>query len=269
MLRKLSLVSAFLVFLCLPSIISAAEQAEPVKVVVTTSLIKTIVQTIGGDSLHVVTIVSAGMCPGHFDVRPADIAELSDAELLLSHGFEGWVDKLVSSSGNGRLEASTVGVEGNWMVPDIHKRAARKITEMLCDLTPRNRDYYRRNLGSCEQAIDSVVTLIRKLTENLQSVKVICAEHQSEFLDWLGFDVTASYGRPEEMTPTNLVEVLRTARAEDVRIIVDNLQSGGKAGQTIAEQIGAEHVTLTNFPLGDSYVISLMENIEKMVKALE
>jgi zinc transport system substrate-binding protein len=269
MLRKLSFVSAFLGFLYLPGIISAAEQTQPLKVVVTTSLISTIVQAIGKDRIDVVTIVSTGMCPGHFDVKPADIAELSDAKLLFSHGFEGWVDKLVNSSGNKELVASTMSIEGNWMVPEVHKRAAQKITSAVSTLDPQHENWYKSNLSAYETSIDSVSVLIDKLTITFKDTKVVCAKHQSEFLDWLGLDVITSYGRPEEMTPTNLIEVLRIVRAEDVRLVVDNLQSGGKAGRTIAEQIEAKHITLTNFPLGNSYIASLMENVEKVVKALE
>ena len=239
------------------------------KIVVTTSIIGSIVNAIGKERVEVVTIVSAGMCPGHFDVKPQDIAILSDADALLNHGFEGWVEKLLNSVGNSKLLAKAVSVEGNWMVPETHKKAAKKIIKILCNISPQNISWYEENLSCYEKTIDSTAVQIRELTKDLKDIKVICAEYQSGFLRWLGFKVIATYGRAEELTPKKLAEIIKIAKRESVQIVVDNLQSGAGTGRLLAEEIGASHITLTNFPLGDSYIVSLRENVDKIIKAIE
>jgi zinc transport system substrate-binding protein len=239
-----------------------------VRIGATTSAIGAIVNEIGKDKVDVVTIVSAGMCPGHFDIKPGDITRLEDAKIILSHGFEGWVENLLSSIHAENPNAIALKLEENWMIPKIQKTAAKQITEILTEISPENRDFYERNLRIYESTIDSVVSEIRRMEDRFERTKTICSEHQGEFLDWLGFDVVATYGRPEELTPTGLLEIMRMAKKEEVRIVIDNLQSGGEAGREIAEEIGARHAVLTNFPLEGSYIASLRDNVDRLAAAL-
>jgi len=241
---------------------------EHIKVVATTSLIGTIVEVIGRERVDLVTIVPAGMCPGHFDVKPVDIENLSDADLLLNQGFEGWVKSLINASENKGLRVETIALEEDWMVPEIHKMAAEEITQELCKIDAQNRNFYEGNLSSYIKSVDATSLKIRKTTQNLRGTKVVCAEYQKAFLNWLGFKIITTYGRPEELTPKRMIEIIRMAKSEDVKLVVDNLQSGKDAGRTIAEEVGAAHIVLTDFPLGDSYITSLNENIDKIIEAI-
>ena len=46
----------------------------------------------------------------------------------------------------------------------------------------------------------------------------------------------------------DITALLETAQAEDVALVVDNLQIDVKFGSEIASEVGAEHLVLTNFP---------------------
>ena len=100
-------------------------------------------------------------------------------------------------------------------------------------------------------------------------VAVICSEMQRPFLEWLECRVVASYGRPEELTSSQLITMIKKARKEHIVLVADNLQSGPQAGKTLAEEAGARHVTLTNFPLSGSYITDLKNNIRKILKETE
>lgn len=244
-------------------------QTERIKIVATTSLIGTIVETIGKDKVDVVTIIPAGMCPGHFDIKPGDMASMYDAKVLLSHGWEEWMTKLVNSIENKKLITRTIDIEENWMLPNINKRAATEIANILCEVDPPNKYWYKKNLDNYKREIDSVAIYLKESTQNLQGVKVICSDYQADFLSWLELDIIATYGRPEELTPKELTKLMDVGKKENVQIVIDNLQSSSKIGKQIAEEIGAAHVILTNFPLDNSYVNALKENVEKIVKALK
>ncbi len=73
---------------------------------------------------------------------------------------------------------------------------------------------------------------------------------QRPFLEWLGCDVVGDYGRFEETTPERLAKLMDTAKARGVVLVVDNLQSTGAAGASLAEDLGAGHAVLSNFPGG-------------------
>ncbi len=257
------------VFYCLFSIGYTKTSTKHPKVAVTTSLIGSIVKTVGKDKVEVTTIVPGGMCPGHFDVKPEDIRALSDARLLLYHGFESWIKDLVNSVENRYLLKKVIETKGSWMVPKNHIQIVDEITKILCEVDSVNGFWYRKNSNSFKQEIDTVRLEIEKLSEQIQGTKVVCVEYQEEFLKWLGLKIIATYGRPSELTSRQIMGVIKKARTHDVMLVVDNLQSGKDAGKQIAEEISATHITLTNFPLGDSYIDALKENVDEILKAIE
>ncbi|MEA3493128.1 MAG: metal ABC transporter substrate-binding protein [Candidatus Margulisiibacteriota bacterium] len=236
---------------------------ERVRIVVTTSLIGSIVKEVGKDRIDVVAIVPSGMCPGHFDVKPGDIAAASDAKLLLSHGWEGWMSKLLSAVENERLLTKTVNVKGNWMIPDLQIQATRKITGILCALDEDNCKGYRENSSKYITSIKFAESRIKRF----KNVKALVSKMQAPFIKWLGIKVAAAYGRPEDLTPSEMIKLINIGKNEKVELVVDNLQSGPVAGKQIAQEIGVKQVMLTNFPQG-SYILSLNQNVEKIIKAL-
>jgi len=239
-----------------------------IKITTTTSLLGSIVKEIGKERIKVVTIVPAGMCPGHFDVNAGNIRDLSDSRILLNHGWETWIDKLLAAVDN-KPALCTIDVEGNLMVPEIHKKATEYVTALLCSLDQTHQEYYRNNCAAYISIIDSLETVIKERAESLQGVRIVCSELQVEFLEWLGLDVVMTYGRAEELTPKKLSEIILEAKKEQVQLIVDNLQSGPDIGLTIAEEIGARHINLSNFPLHESYPDALMENFNGIMQVLQ
>lgn len=238
-----------------------------IKVTTTTSLLGSIVQAIGKQRIDVITIVPAGMCPGHFDIKAEDIKNLANSKVLLNHGWEKWIDKLLGAVDN-KPVLFTINIEENLMVPQIHKKAAGYITALLCSLDQAHREYYLNNFASYTSIIDSLETRIKKGTEKLIGTKVVCSKLQVEFLEWLGFDIVMTYTRGEELTPRVLSKIIREAKKEKVKLVVDNLQSGHDIGLNIAQEIGAQHISLTNFPLKGSYPDALIENFNTIIQAL-
>lgn len=236
---------------------------DRVGVVATTSLIGSIIKEVGKDRVKVVVIVPAGMCPGHFDVKPGDIAAVAEAKLLLCHGWEGWLKKLLNSAEKDKLVTEIINVEGNWMIPELQIQATRKITDALCELNKDDCSTYGENAKKYIKKIKFAEAQIRKFKD----VKAIVSKMQVPFMKWLGIKVAASYGRPEDLTPSEMIKLINIGKNEKVELVVDNLQSGPVAGRQIAQEIGARQVVLTNFPQG-SYVVSLNENVEKIARAL-
>jgi hypothetical protein len=74
----------------------------------------------------------------------------------------------------------------------------------------------------------------------------------------------ATYGRSENLTPRALRDLIEIGRKNRVRLVIDNLQSGPEIGSQIAQDVGARHVVLTNFPEHGS----CLEAIEKNARAL-
>ncbi len=259
-------INIILILPCLHFLGCKGISTEGIKVIVTTTLIETLVEQIGKERIDVVTIVPGGMCPGHFDIKPDDIAKLSRAKLLLSHGWEVWVPHLLNSIENEKPLTKILKIEGNWMIPDVQITAAEEITKTLCEVDPQNSFFYKKNLNQYKKEVNSLAVVLKKT--DFQGKKIVCSKYQTGFLKWLGFEVVATYGGPESLTIKELTKTISIAKKENVQMVVDNLQSSSKVGKQIAEELGVTHITLTNFPLGNSYIESLKENINKIIQAL-
>ncbi|MBN2620617.1 zinc ABC transporter substrate-binding protein [candidate division WOR-3 bacterium] len=263
-------------FLCMVCAVAAAitfvrcrsDSYAATNVTATTSLLGSIVETIGKDHITVTTIVPAGMCPGHFDISSQQIKTLADSKVIFSHGWEKWIDKLLAAADNKPILFSINETE-NVMVPPVHKQAAQQVAAVLCSLDRAHRTFYMKNLESYTSAIDSVTALMEEHRERFASVNVACAELQEEFLRWLGFTIVVTYGRAEDLAPNTLEQIITLSKQGGVVLVIDNMQSGTDGGTVISEQTNARHVVLTNFPLNESYTDAVMGNFKKLRDAIQ
>jgi zinc transport system substrate-binding protein len=120
------------VVVCLVVIVSSSIicSAATLKIIVGTSNIAEVVQQIGGDDVEISTIIPGGACPGHYDVRPGDIAFLTEADALLLHPWQkdqAAIQNLLTAAGNLRDVVKLVPVKGNWMIPDVEMQAITTI----------------------------------------------------------------------------------------------------------------------------------------------
>jgi ABC-type Zn uptake system ZnuABC Zn-binding protein ZnuA len=249
---------------------------EPKKldVVVTTSHLQCAVKDIGGSRVRVTVLVSPSSCPGHHDIKPKDIAILERSTLLLSHGYEEFMPNLLKSLGKRAPESVVVGLEGNWLVPDVYLRAAEQVAHVLQEEDPVNVDYYGASLTSLRTVTTELEEqlLSELVSSGVSEAAVLCSEQQKQLLKWMGLRVVGTYPRAEEATPPMLHRLAVLGKEEKVRLVVDNLQSGPAAGKQLARDIGAAHVTLSNFPGGfsgtDTWQNCLEDNVKRLIQAL-
>lgn len=276
MKKRLTAVIALLMVLVLIAG-CAAKESNKLKVVTGTSLINNIVQEVGGDKVEVVNIIPPGSCPGHFDLKPDDVQKLATAHLFLLHTWQGemFTRDLIDSVHNEQLAVMPVDVAGNWMAPPVQKEAVQKIAAVLAEKDPANKTYYEQNAARIAANVEAKgKELLGKLNAaSAANVKVICADMQQGFLKWAGFDVVATYGRPEELTPQVMQNLVVQGRQAGVKLVVDNLQSGPETGAGIARELGAARVTLSNFPGAfpqtDTWSSAVEKNVDLLVSALK
>jgi len=270
--KKAGLIASFLIGVILLTLLvlplGCTSEATPnLKVVTTTSLIASIVEKVGGDKVDVANIIPPAQCPGHFDVKPSDIQMLADAKLFLMHGWQGemFSKDLIESADNPELKVVSLNIPGNWMTPTVQAQAVGNITSVLAEIDPNNASYYQNNAESELAAITVKGDELKaKLgAENLSQVNVLCDAQITGLVQWAGFNVVASYPRPEDISAKQMQELIDQGKQGGVVIVIGNLQSGtSDAGITMASGIGAVQVTLSNFPGG-------FDNTETWEKALE
>jgi len=121
----------------------ASDNQDRLKVVTSISLISSIVERIGGDSVDVINIIPPAQCPGHFDISPGDIQKLAEADLFLLAGWQGemFSQELIDSANNPDLTVVTLDTpsnpQSNWMIPAVQQEVVGKITAALSQSAPQ------------------------------------------------------------------------------------------------------------------------------------
>ena len=255
----------------------AQQVSSGLKVVTGTSLIANIAADIGGDRVVVRNVIPPGLCPGQYDIKPSDIETLAQANVLVIHSWQQGqqdIKELTSAANNASLIIKTIELNDNWMAPPIQAEAVDKIAAALGEIDPANSAYYQERAEARTLAIlakgDEIQAELQ--AARISGVKVICSDMQTGFVTWAGFDVVATYGRPETITAAKVAEIVTQAKAAGVALVIDNLQSGPEAGKSMAHDIGAVQVTISNFPGGlentETWEKAIDKNIELLLAAL-
>ena len=232
------------------------------------SFIANIIRDISDGKLEAETLIPPGTCPGHYDVKPGDIAALNNSKALFIHNYQQNYENVtgaIEAADNPDLIITVLNVTGNWMVPTVQVEGINKIAQALGEIYPDNATYYQENATGRVQAI---LEKGEEVKERLQGagvdrVKVICAEMQAGFVNWAGFDIVETFGRPEDLSPADVNQLITGAKQAGVALIIDNLQSGSTTlGVSMEQDIEAIPVIISNFPGG-------LENTETWEKAID
>lgn len=251
---------------------------SPGDVVAGTSLIAVIAEDLADGKLEVQNLIPPGMCPGHYDIKTSDVETLANSKALLIQPWQeekANITDLIEAADNSDLIVKVIAVEGNWMAPPVQAEAVEATAAALGEIDPQNSALYQQKaedrLGAIQVKGDEAKA--RLLEAGVGEVKVICSQEQTGFVKWAGFDVVATYGRPEELSVADMEQLVVQAREAEVTLVIDNLQSGGTANsETIAQDIGAAQVTISNFPGGfegtETWEKNLDNNVDLLLAAL-
>ncbi len=249
MLRKLLIFAIALV------ILSGSSEA---KIICTTTVLASIIEDLIGEKCEV--IASPTVCPAHYDIKPSDVEKVREADLIICHGFEPWVDELVKSSGR---NVTVLKVPGPWNTPKLLRDKYIKIANELEKLG------YDVNLEKCLESINETESYLKAFAKEhgFVDTPVVCMQWQKGFVEFLGFKILATYPPPEMVSAKKYEEVME--KGKGAKLVIDNLQSGTELGEKIAKELGAVEVALSNFPIDGNVTAMMIENAEKLAKALE
>jgi len=259
----------FLVVSLVGTLVTFLSCAQPsTDIMAGSSLIGNIIQDVADGKVETRTLIPPGVCPGHYDMKPSDIEALANSKALFIHDYQQYFQNIngaVEAAENADLVITVLNVTGNWMVPEIQAEAVNQIAQALGEIDPENAAYYE---GKATERAQAILTKGEEVEERLlnagvEGAKVLCAEMQQGFVIWAGFDIVATFGRPEDLTPAQVADLIDQARQAEVALVIDNLQSGSTTlGASLEQDIEAIPVTISNFPGG-------LENTETWEKAID
>ncbi len=254
--------------LALPVLGVTTAEDEPILVVCTNSVLADFAVNVLGDELgpdvDVEFIMPAGVCPSHFDTSPSDVVTISSADIVISLGWEPWLEDLLGASGNDDVhEILCIGL-GEWNVPEGADRHIDVIASGLSEFNPdwatvvaSNADEYSLQIATAYESARLEVASL-----GLNGTKVVTIDWHVAFLEGLGFEIAASYGSPEALSTADIIEISEACDDPEVALVVDNLQSTIDFGTKLASDYGKVHVVLSNFPGAIPGKYTYIENMD-------
>jgi zinc/manganese transport system substrate-binding protein len=279
------------------SAFSVFAQAKPLEAVASFTVIADMVQNVGGERVHVTSLIGPNGDPHVYEPSPADAQALKKADLAFVSGLhlEGWMDRLIKASGyKGEPVVLSNGIKTRSMeedgqrITDPHawNSAAnaviyvRNIVAALQKADPAGASVYKAN---GERYTDQLKTLDSYARTQIQSIPVaqrkVLTSHDAfgyfgdvygvTFLSPLGFSTES------EASAADVGKLIRQIKAEHVSAYFFENSGDPRLVKQIADASGAkpggelyvEALSPANGPAA-SYVQMFRYNVDQLVTAM-
>lgn len=257
---------------------STPEKSTSSEIIAGTSLIADIISDLTDSAVTTHTMLPSSACPSQFDLKTSDIGKLQQAKLIFLHPWQlqlANIRRVLDAAKVSEEQMRVVEVVGNWMLPEIHTAAVNALATMLGDLYPDQRNIIhlraKKRIAAIKETINQAREMLSAATTT--NTPVMCNEMQAPFIRWAGFDVVATYARPEDWSVAETERLVQLGRERNVALVIDNLQSGGlRMSETLARDMDAVNVVVSNFPNGfpdtPTWEATFMDNINRLREAL-
>ena len=256
----------------------AFANAKTIKVVTTTTDLRSITELIGGNKVSVNAIATGYQNPHFVDPKPSYIINLSNADMFVTVGLDleiGWSPQLLSSSRNSKIQKGSEGyvdasigvgllqvptsanrgegdihIYGNphyWLDPLNGKVIARNIANGLERIDPSNKSFYENNLQVFFNNIDVKLKQWEAEMAPFRGTKVIAYHNE-----WVYFETRFGLKIVDFMepkpgippTPSQLVKVIGEVKANHIKVIITSPYFTTSSADVVAKQTGVKVLTI-------------------------
>jgi ABC-type Zn uptake system ZnuABC Zn-binding protein ZnuA len=288
-------------------LIAFSTNAGVIKVVTTTTDMKSIAEIIGGNKVSVLSIATGYQNPHFVDPKPSYIISLSNADLFVTVGLDletGWSPQLLSSSRNTKIQKGSAGyvdasqgvgllqvpssvnrgegdihIYGNphyWLDPLNGKVIARNITDGLERVDPSNKSFYEANLNAFFQKINDKLAEWSSKMAPYKGTKIIAYHNEWVYFERrFGLQIV-DFMEPKPgipPSPSQLVKVIKEVAANKIKVIISSPYFSTSSSDVVAKQTGAKELTLATsagaFPSIKNYFDLFDYNVDQLVAALK
>ncbi len=284
---------------------ATAQTADKLKVVATFSILGDMVRNVGGERIEVATLVGPNGDAHVYSPTPADGRRLTEAKIVFTNGlkFEGWIDRLVKSSGTKavRIEAAKGvkplkgeddghghghhhGHDGSdphaWQSIGNAKTYIVNIRDALIAADAAGRQAYEANASAYLKQLDEIETEVKGLVASIPPERRrIITSHDAfrYFEEAYGIDFVSPQGvsTESEASAKDVARIIQQIRREKIAaVFVENVSDARlmeriakETGAKIGERVYSDALSEPNGPAG-TYIDMMRHNIRAFSAAL-
>jgi zinc transport system substrate-binding protein len=238
---------------------------------------KYFVERVGADRVYVEVMVPPGFSPEAYEPKPSQIEGLAEAELYVRIGVpfeETWMPRIEAANDEMLVVDQSAGIErigGEdphiWLSPSLVTVQARTVYEALAELDGEHAGYYRANLDAFVKDLDDLDATIARTLSGVDTRKFIVF-HPSWSYFARDYDLEMIPVQVEGSDPSaaEMAELIRTARANNIKVIFAQPEFSTESARTIASEIGGEVLLIS--PLAPDWMDNLRRVAETFAKVL-
>ncbi|MDD1673477.1 MAG: zinc ABC transporter substrate-binding protein [Methanomicrobiales archaeon] len=253
---------------------STPERESKVSVAVGIPPLAEFVEAVGDDWVQVTVILPPGANPHTYEPTPAQIVEISKADLVIAVGshlpFEDQLLTRLSELRTGQMVVNTseniVLIDRDphdWLTPDNANVMVSTITTALCTKDPTHCGTFLSNQDAYQKGLNETDTEIRNTlsTARLTTFLVVHSAWRYFAQDY-GMTEIAIEEEGKEPSASRLAKLVETARDEDIRVVFVEPQFSTREAEILAQQINGTVVRL------DDLARDYRANLERVARAL-
>lgn len=283
------------------SLPAAAQGADRLKVVATFSILGDMVRNVGGERVEVTTLVGPNGDAHVYAPTPADGRRLTEAKIVFTNGlkFEGWIDRLVKSSGTkaAKIEAAK-GVKPLQGEDDGHGHGhggddphawqsianariyVANIRDALIAADAAGRSAYEANAASYLKQLDALEAEVKSLVAGIPADRrrIITSHDAFRYFEAAyGIDFVSPQGvsTEAEASAKDVARIIQQIRREKIAAVFVENVSDARLMERIAKETGArigprvysDALSEANGPAG-TYIDMMRHNIRAFSAAL-
>jgi len=287
------------------SLPAAAQNAGTLKVVATFSILGDMVRHVGGERVEVATLVGPNGDAHVYSPTPADGRRLSEATIVFTNGlnFEGWIDRLVKSSGTKAVKVEAAkGITPLPSEDDDHEQGhahghggadphawqnignakiyVANIRDALIAADPAGKAAYEANAASYLKRLDELDAEVKGLVAGIPSErrKLITSHDAFRYFEAAyGIDFVSPQGvsTESEASARDVGRIIQQIRREKITaVFVENVSDARlmeriakETGAKIGERVYSDALSDANGPAG-TYIDMMRHNIRAFSAAL-
>ncbi|MBC7363912.1 MAG: zinc ABC transporter substrate-binding protein [Candidatus Aminicenantes bacterium] len=288
---------ALLLFLFLASSqLARTEQQPKLKIITTIYPLTELVQNITGDRGEVFQLIPTGAEVHNFQLRPSDVAQLRQADLLVAVGpaLEPWLPKIETALGRKIKqkiyffdELKKVGFPGLveqdphlWLDLKADDLLVKAVVNQLAELDPKGRLYYSERGQKLRAKISNLDREFQEQLANCRSNIFIVAGHQA--FGYLArryhLQLVSLVGANPESRPglKKIQEIIELIKKEQVKAIFYESSVTPYYARAIAQETGIElyplstgvHLRPEEIKNKIGFLQLMKQNLETLKKAL-
>jgi ABC-type Zn uptake system ZnuABC Zn-binding protein ZnuA len=266
---------------------------EKLRVVTTSADLRSLVEAVGGDGVEVESLAAPEQDPHSVEVKPAQLARLRRAALLVRIGLdhEPWLARLPAPqvpvldaskavrllhTETPRLRAERkahVHAYGNthyWLDPHNARPITASILDILLSLRPADKAAFEANRETFLSRLNERIPAWERALQPYRGTRVVVVHDSwAYFAERFGLQIVAAAephpGIPP--SPAELAALFNRMREAGVRILIADPHANPALVRQIADKAGAMPVTL--LPSGADYIGLFEENVRRLAAALK